>query len=154
MLDVGAFPGGWSQVSSKIILSGKILSVDIEKIEKIKNVSFLQSDFLDQKTKKKILEFFSGDLDVILSDMAADTTGNKTLDCIRTNQLCAEVIEFSSECLKPNGVLVSKLFMGADFIQVKDLAKSKFKKVQFFKPKASRNESKETYIHCATLNTL
>ena len=57
MLDVGAFPGGWSQVSSKIILSGKILSVDIEKIEKIKNVSFLQSDFLDQKTKKKILEF-------------------------------------------------------------------------------------------------
>ena len=86
--------------------------------------------------------------------MAADTTGNKSLDCIRTNQLCAEVIEFSSKCLKPNGILVSKLFMGEDFLQVKELARSKFKKVQFFKPEASRNESKETYVHCAILNTL
>ena len=63
--------------------------------------------------------------------MAANTTGNKSLDCIRTNQLCAEVIEFSSKNLKPNGVLVSKLFMGEDFLEVKDLAKTKFKKVQF-----------------------
>ena len=86
--------------------------------------------------------------------MAANTTGNKSLDCIRTNQLCAGVIEFSSKILKPNGVLVSKLFMGEDFIEVKQLAKSKFKKVEFFKPEASRNESKETYIHCATLKTL
>ena len=86
--------------------------------------------------------------------MAADTTGNKTLDCIRTNQLCSEVIKFSDKCLKPNGVLVAKLFMGEDFLEVKDLAKSKFKNVRFFKPEASRNESKETYIHCATLKSL
>ena len=86
--------------------------------------------------------------------MAANTTGNKSLDCIRTNQLCADVVEFSSKILKPNGVLVSKLFMGEDFLEVKELAKSKFKKVQFFKPEASRNESKETYIHCATLKSL
>ena len=86
--------------------------------------------------------------------MAADTTGNKSLDCIRTNQLCKDVIEFSTKCLKPKGVLISKIFMGEDFIEVKDFAKTKFKKVQFFKPEASRNESKETYIHCATLKTL
>ena len=86
--------------------------------------------------------------------MAANTTGNKSLDSIRTNQLCAEVIEFSSKILKPNGVLVSKLFMGDDFIEVKELAKSRFKKVKFFKPEASRNESKETYLHCVTLRTL
>ena len=86
--------------------------------------------------------------------MAADTTGNKSLDCIRTNQLCAKVIEFSSKYLKPNGVLVSKLFMGEDFLEVKDFAKTKFKKVQFFKPESSRNESKETYLHCAILKSL
>ena len=154
LLDLGAYPGGWAQVASKIITSGKILALDLENMHKIKNVSFLQSDFLGQDTQKKILQFFGENLDVILSDMAADTTGNKSLDCIRTNQLCAAVIDFSSTNLKKNGVLISKLFMGEDFLEVKDLAKSKFKKVQFSKPKASRDESKETYLHCAALKTL
>jgi len=154
LLDIGAYPGGWSQVSSKIITSGKILSLDIKKMEKIKNVSFLNSNFLEENIKEKILKFFGENLNVIISDMAADTTGNKSLDCIRTNQLCAEVIEFSSSILKPNGVLISKIFMGDDFIETKELAKSRFKKVQFFKPEASRNESKETYLHCTTLKTL
>ena len=86
--------------------------------------------------------------------MAADTTGSKSLDAIRTNQLCIEVIDFSSKLLKPNGVLVSKLFMGNDFIEVKNLAKSLFKNVNFFKPESSRNESKETYLHCKILKTL
>ena len=154
LLDIGAYPGGWSQVSSKIITGGKILSIDIKKMEELKNVSFLQCDFFEQNTKEKILNFFKEELDVVLSDMAADTTGNKSLDSIRTNKLCAEVIEFSTNILKQNGVLVSKLFMGDDFIEVKELAKSKFKRVEFFKPEASRRESKETYIHCALLKTL
>ena len=154
LLDIGAYPGGWSQVSSKIITVGKILSLDIKKMDKLKNVSFLQCDFLEKGTKEKILKFFKEKLDVVLSDMAANTTGNKSLDCIRTNQLCADVVEFSSKILKPNGVLVSKLFMGEDFLEVKDLAKSRFKKVQFFKPESSRNESKETYLHCSILKTL
>ncbi len=148
LLDIGSYPGGWSQVASKLISSGKILSIDQKKIEKINNVTFLQLDFIENIAKKKIINFFNGNLEVVISDMAANTTGNKSLDCIRTNQLCAEVIEFSSKNLKPNGVLVSKLFMGEDFLEVKDLAKTKFKKVQFFKPESSRNESKETYLHC------
>ena len=154
LLDVGAYPGGWSQVSSKIITLGKILSLDLKKMDQLKNVSFLQSNFLEENTKEKVFNFFSGSLNVVLSDMAADTTGNKSLDCIRTNQLCANVINFSSKILLPNGVLISKLFMGDDFLEVKDLAKTKFKKVQFFKPEASRNESKETYLYCAILKTL
>ena len=154
LLDIGAYPGGWSQVCSKVITSGKILSLDIKKIEKIKNVSFLKCNFLEENIKEKILKFFGENLDVIVSDMAANTTGNKSLDCIRTNQLCAEVIEFSYSVLKPNGVLISKIFMGDDFIETKELAKSRFKKVQFFKPEASRDESKETYLHCSILNTL
>jgi len=154
LLDIGAYPGGWSQVSSKIITAGKILSLDIKKMDQLENVSFLQCNFLEEGAKEKILKFFREKLDVVLSDMAANTTGNKSLDCIRTNQLCADVVEFSSKILKPNGVLVSKLFMGEDFLEVKELAKSRFKKVQFFKPEASRNESKETYLHCSILKTL
>ncbi len=154
LLDIGSYPGGWSQVSSKIISNGRILSIDIKKMDKLENVSFLQCNFLEEGTKEKILKFFSQKLDVVISDMAANTTGNKSLDCIRTNQLCADVVEFSSKILKPKGVLVSKLFMGEDFLEVKELAKLRFKKVQFFKPEASRNESKETYLHCVTLRTL
>ena len=154
LLDIGASPGGWSQVSSKIVSEGKILSIDIKKMEEVKNASFLQCDFQQENTKEKILNFFQEGLDVVLSDMAADTTGNKSLDCIRTNKLCRDVVDFSSKILRPNGVLVAKLFMGDDFLEVKELAKSRFKKVEFFKPEACRSESKETYIHCALLKTL
>ena len=154
LLDVGSYPGGWAQVASKIISGGKILSLDIKKMEDLKNVSFLQCNFLEDQTKDKVIKTLGENLDVVLSDMAADTTGNKSLDCIRTNQLCIEIINFSLKILKPQGVLVSKLFMGEDFLAVKRLAKTKFKKVQFYKPEASRDESKETYLHCAILKTL
>jgi 23S rRNA (uridine2552-2'-O)-methyltransferase len=154
LLDIGCCPGGWSQVSNQIIENGKILSIDIKEMDDIKNVSFLQCDFLEKKAKNEILKKFNNKLDVIISDMAANTTGNKNLDCIRTNLLCADVINFSTQVLKPKGTLIAKLFMGEDFLLVKKLAKSKFKKVEFFKPKSSRNESKETYIHCYSLITL
>jgi len=154
LLDLGASPGGWSQVASHIITSGKILSIDIKEMEPIKNVRFLKSDILANQTKAEIINYFDSSLDVIISDMAADTTGNKSLDSIRTNQLCAEVVNFSKSTLKPKGVLVAKLFMGEDFIEVKKLAKTVFKKVNFFKPESSRKESKETYLHCEILKTL
>ena len=153
-LDLGACPGGWSQVASQIITSGKILSIDIKDMEPIKNVRFIKRDILAIQTKSEIMSYFDSFLDVIISDMAADTTGNKSLDSIRTNQLCAEVINFSKSTLKPKGVLVSKIFMGEDFIEVKNLAKTVFKKVNFFKPESSRKESKETYLHCEILKSL
>ncbi len=154
LLDLGASPGGWSQVASQTINLGKILSIDIKNMEPIKNVKFINSDIFKQKTKDQIQIFFKRGLDVIISDMAADTTGNKSLDCIRTNQLCIEVLDFSSKILKKNGVVVSKLFMGEDFLEVKKLAKSLFKDVDFFKPVSSRKESKETYLHCKNLKAL
>ena len=86
--------------------------------------------------------------------MAANTTGSKSLDSIRTNQLCSEILNCYVELLKQDGVLISKLFMGEDFIEVKKLANSLFKNVNFFKPDSSRNESKETYLHCEILKTL
>ena len=154
LLDLGSCPGGWSQVASQIIREGKIMSIDTKNMEPIKDVRFFKGDILSNETKSAVLEYFKTDLEVILSDMAADTTGNKSLDSIRTNQLCAEVINFSKETLKPKGVLVSKIFMGEDFLEVKNLAKSTFNKVNFFKPESSRKESKETYLHCETLKPL
>ena len=154
LLDIGSSPGGWSQVASQIIKTGRILSVDIREMEPIKNVKFLKSDFLESKVKNEVIKYLNSNVDVIVSDMAADTTGNKSLDAIRTNQLCYGLINFSKDILKPKGVLVSKLFMGEDFIEVKNLAKSLFKKVNFFKPESSRRESKETYLHCENLRSL
>ena len=154
LLDLGSCPGGWSQVASKIITNGKILSIDIKDMEPINNVKFVKADILQNDTKDIIIAYFQSKLDIIISDMAADTTGNRSLDSIRTNQLSAEIINLSKDMLKPKGVLVSKVFMGEDFIKVKNLAKSIFKTVNFFKPDSSRSESKETYIHCDTLKTL
>ena len=153
LLDLGSSPGGWSQVASQIIRSGKIIALDKKKMGKINNVTFLNEDFFEQETKEKILKEFPKKVDVVISDMAADTTGNKSLDCIRTNLLCSEVIAFTTEILNNKGVLLSKLFMGEDFLEVKELAEKKFKKVQFFKPESSRSESKETFIYCSLLNT-
>jgi len=154
LLDIGSSPGGWSQVASSIIKEGKIMAIDKKPMEKIKNVIFFKNDFLEEETKNEILKIFQEKIDVIVSDMAADTTGNKNLDCIRTNSLCSEVINFSTKILKKKGILVSKLFMGEDFLEVKKMAKKIFKKVEFYKPESSRSESKETYIHCSTLNSL
>ena len=154
LLDIGSSPGGWSQIASQKIKKGKIVSIDMKDMEKVENVKFIKCNFLEDNSKRKILGEFKGKLDVVISDMAASTTGNKNLDCIRTNHLCFEVIQFASDILKNKGKLISKLFMGEDFLQVKTLAKEKFEKVEFFKPESSRNESKETYIHCSSLKTL
>ncbi|MDA9624374.1 RlmE family RNA methyltransferase [Pelagibacteraceae bacterium] len=154
LVDIGSCPGGWSQVSRNIIKSGKIVSIDLKLMQNIEGVKFIHDDFLNKSAKDKILIFLNDKVDIVISDMAADTTGNKNLDCIRTNQLSAEVINFSSKILMSTGTVVAKLFMGEDFLYVKDLAKKKFKKVEFFKPESSRRESKETYIHCSLLKTL
>jgi len=154
LLDIGSTPGGWSQIASKIITNGKILAVDITPMEKIDNVIFLNNDFLEKETQQKILNVFNAKIDIIISDMAENTTGNKSVDSIRTNNLCSEVINFSLKMLNPKGTLVCKLFMGEDFLEVKNLAKNNFEKVDFFKPESSRNESKETYIICSALKAL
>ena len=114
----------------------------------VKNVTFFNEDFLEQETKDKIIAFFGGKIDVVISDMAANTTGNKSTDCIRTNYLSMEVLSFALKILNSKGSLISKVFMGDDFINVKNFAKKNFKIVKFFKPNSSKSDSKETYIQC------
>ena len=153
LLDVGSFPGGWCQIVKEKVKNGKILGIDKKEIEEIKGVKFLVGDFLDKESKATIVEHFQLNIDVILSDMAPNTTGNKSLDCIRTNELCLDILNFSKKILNKKGVLVSKLFMGEDFQEIKINAKKNFKKINFFKPNSSRDESRETYIHCSGLST-
>ena len=154
LLDLGSSPGGWCQVAKEKVKNGKIIGLDKKAVDKIKGINFLKGDFLDEKIRSSILSYFDSRIDVILSDMAADTTGNKSLDCIRTNQLCLQVLEFSKKVLGKNGAVISKLFMGEDFEEIKLNAKKNFKKINFFKPNSSRGESRETYIHCLGLYTL
>ena len=148
LLDLGSSPGGWSQVASDIIKKGKILSVDILEMENIRNVNFLKGDFFSEEIFKKICNFFNNKVDVVISDMAANTSGNKNLDSYRTGELCMHAMDLAKKVMHKNGVFVSKVFMGSIFTEIDAKAKKNFKKVVKYKPLSSKQESKELYIYC------
>ena len=150
-LDLGAAPGGWSQVASKKIKNGKILSIDVKEIEPINNVNFIKGDFTQESVRKKIENFFSKKVDLIASDMSINTTGNKNIDSIKNSELFMTAAIFSKNILKSDGFFVSKIFMGSMFKEIQDHTKKLFNKVINFKPKSSRKESKEIYIICSHL---
>ena len=151
LIDLGAAPGSWSQYAAKKIKNGKILSIDIQHIEQIENTFQIKGDFTDTSYQNKIKNYFKNKVDVIISDMAANTTGNKYVDSISTGELCISAIEFSREMLNLNGIFVSKIFMGASFNDVVKEAKNTFKEIKIYKPKASRKESKESFIICKNI---
>ena len=151
IVDLGAAPGSWSQYVSKKIGNGKILSIDLKKMENIKNNFQIVGDFTDEKIKKKIKDYFNKKVDIVISDMAVNTTGNKNLDSIVTGELCIEAMNFSNEILSRDGQFVSKIFMGSAFNDIVLEAKKKFKSIKIFKPSASRKESKENFIICKFL---
>ena len=151
LLDLGSAPGSWSQVASKKIKNGKILSVDIKEMLPISYTVFLKGDFTELETQKKIIKFFNTKIDTLVSDMATNTTGNKELDSLRTGNLCLNALEFSGKILKTNAYFVSKIFMGSIFKDIQIRAKEIFEEVLIFKSKSSRKESKEIYIFCRNL---
>ena len=148
LLDLGSSPGGWTQIVTKKIIKGKILSVDLKKMDPITDSKFILGNFLTQEVKNKICEYFNGNIDIVISDMAQNTTGNKNLDSFVTGELCLEAMNFSKNIIKKNGFFVSKIFMGSNFNEILNIAKGLFKNVNIFKPKSSRQESKENYIIC------
>ena len=154
LLDLGSAPGGWSQVARENITKGKILSVDIKYMDKIKDIKFLEGDFMNNEVKSKIFNFFGKKIDVVISDMAVNTTGNKNVDSIVTGELSTEALNFSTNTLKKQGSFVSKIFMGSSFNEIVKSAKKKFKEVHIFKPPASRKDSKESFIICKHLRQL
>jgi len=151
ILDLGAAPGSWSQFVSKNFKNSKIVSIDLNEMEKIENIYQIKGDFTDELQQKKIFDYFGGKIDTIVSDMAVNTTGNKNLDAVVTGELTIEALNFSTNTLKKQGNFVSKIFMGSSFNEIVEISKKKFKEVNVFKPQASRKDSKESFIICKKL---
>ena len=151
VIDVGAAPGSWSQYASKVINKGRIISVDLKKMEEIKNTIQIQGDFMKQDIQREIKSHLNKNSDVVMSDMAINTTGIKDIDSIQTGELCKEAMIFSKEILSKKGFFISKIFMGSTFNEIVALGKNIFKEVKVFKPKSSRKDSKESFIICRNL---
>ena len=151
ILDIGAAPGSWSQYVSKIVTNGKIISVDLKKMEKINNTIQIIGDFTNPNTQDQIKNKLTSKAEVVMSDMAVNTTGVKNLDSIQTGELCKEAMIFSKDVISPDGFFISKLFMGSSFNEIVALGKKIFKEVKVFKPQSSRKESKESFIVCKNL---
>jgi 23S rRNA methylase len=151
LIDLGAAPGSWSQYASKSIKNGKILSIDLKKIDLIDKVELVQGDFTKTSSQQFIKNYFKSKVDVVLSDMATNTTGNKNVDSISTSELCEEAMFFAKEILRVNGAFVSKIFMGPSFNEIIAKSKSIFKETKVFKPPSSRKNSKESFVICKFL---
>ncbi len=151
VLDIGAAPGSWSQYVSKVVKNGTLISIDLKKMENIQNSIQIEGDFTDFKTQSKIKKYFKDEINVVLSDMAVNTTGIKNLDAIQTGELCKEAMIFAKDFLSKKGIFVSKIFMGSSFNEIVALGKKIFKEVKIFKPRSSRKDSKESFIICKNL---
>ena len=151
VVDIGAAPGSWSQYAFKTIKNGKLISIDLKKMEPISNSIQIQGNFIEENTQQEIKKKINNKVDVVMSDMAINTTGIKNLDSIQTGELCKEAIFFAKDIIKNNGFFISKIFMGVTFNEIVNESKKYFKEVKVFKPKSSRKDSKESFIICKKL---
>ena len=151
IIDIGAAPGSWSQYVSKVVKNGKIISVDIKTMEEIKNTIQITGDFTEHNVQNQIKKIFTEKIDVVMSDMAVNTTGIKSVDAIQTGELCEEAMTFSKDVISDKGFFISKIFMGGSFNEIVALGKKIYKEVKVFKPKSSRKDSKESFIVCKNL---
>ena len=148
VVDLGSAPGGWSQVASqKVMPSGKIVAIDILPMDSIADVDFIQMDFTDDNAPETLIKMLGGKkADIVLSDMAANTTGHKATDHLRIVALLEMALDFAKEVLNENGIFIAKVFQGGAINFLLDDIKKCFKSVKHAKPNASRKESPETYI--------
>ena len=151
ILDVGSAPGSWTQYLSEKSKGSRIMSIDLKEIEEIKDVCHVVGDFLDNKNQKIITDYFPKKIDLVVSDMAVNTTGNKNLDSIQTGELSLTAMRFAVGMLRPKGIFLSKIFMGSTFNEIVENAKKNFKESKIFKPPSSRKDSKESFIICKNL---
>jgi 23S rRNA (uridine2552-2'-O)-methyltransferase len=151
VIDLGAAPGSWSQYAAKIVKNIRLVSIDLKEMEKIENTNQIKGDFTKKNIKEKIKSLFRSKVNVVMSDMAVNTTGIKNIDAIYTGELCKEAMIFSKNILVKEGKFVAKIFLGTSFNEIVTQAKTIFKEVKVFKPKSSRKESKESFIICKIL---
>jgi len=151
VIDIGAAPGSWSQYAVKVAKSGRLISIDLKEMEPIGNTVQIHGDFTEQETQDEIKKHINNKADVVMSDMAVNTTGIKNIDSIQTGELCKEAMFFAKDILAVNGFFISKIFMGGTFNEIVAEGKKYFKDVKVFKPKSSRKDSKESFIICRKL---
>ena len=151
ILDIGSAPGSWTQYLSEKSKGSKIMSIDLKEVDKIKDVYHVVGDFLDNENQKIITDYFPKKIDLVVSDMAVNTTGNKNLDSIQTGELSLTAMHFAIGMLRPKGIFLSKIFMGSTFNEIVENAKKNFKESKIFKPPSSRKDSKESFIICNNL---
>jgi 23S rRNA (uridine2552-2'-O)-methyltransferase len=150
VVDLGAAPGGWSQIAAKRIAAssgkGRVIAIDLLEMPEIPGVSFARIDFLDDAAPAKLLEMIGGGADVVLSDMAPNTTGHRKTDQLRILGLVEGAAAFATEVLNPGGTFVAKVFQsGADAALMSEL-KRDFASVKHVKPASSRQDSSERYV--------
>ncbi len=147
VIDLGAAPGGWSQVVAKKMGSkGKLVAMDIQEMEPLPNTTIIHMDFLDAQAPDKLKELMGGSAHLVLSDMAPPTTGHTKTDHLRIIDLAENAALFAIEILEPDGSFVCKLFQGGAEKTLLDLLKKYFTKVRHAKPPSSRADSSESYI--------
>ena len=151
ILDIGSAPGSWTQYLSEKSKGSKIMSIDLKEVDKIQDVYHVVGDFLDNKNQKMIADYFPKKIDLVVSDMAVNTTGNKNLDSIQTGELSLTAMHYAVDMLRPKGIFLSKIFMGSTFNEIVENAKKNFKESKIFKPPSSRKDSKESFIICKSL---
>lgn len=150
ILDLGAAPGGWCQVAAMRVKSPldapTVVGIDYLHVDPIPGATLLEMDFLDDAAPDRLMEALGGAPDLVISDMAAPTTGHRRTDHIRTMHLCEVAADFAVSVLKPGGHFLAKTFQGGTENSLLDLLKRNFRTVQHIKPPASRDESVELYI--------
>ena len=151
VIDIGAAPGSWSQYVSKVVKSGKLISIDLKEIDLIEKTIQIKGDFTDTEVQNEIKSHIKNKVDAVISDMAVNTTGIKNIDSIQTGELCKDAMFFSKEIISRDGYFISKIFMGGTFNEIVAEGKKIFKEVKVFKPKSSRKDSKESFIICRKL---
>ncbi len=146
IVDLGAAPGGWCQVALERRPKAHIVAIDLLPIEPMAHVDFLQADFLAEGVVEKLNVLLGGRADLVMSDMAANTTGHKQTDHLRTMGLCEAALDFAVSILKPGGQFVAKVFAGGADTALLARMKQQFSMVKHAKPPASRKDSSEWYV--------
>ena len=144
VLDLGAAPGGWSQVA--VNAGAVVVAADVLEMEPVAGVTFFQADLTDPDVPALLKQALDGPADVVLTDMAAPTTGHRATDHIRTIALVEIALEVALDTLKPGGVFVGKVFQGGSSNELMARLKKAFREVKHVKPPASRSESVELYV--------
>jgi 23S rRNA (uridine2552-2'-O)-methyltransferase len=150
VVDLGAAPGGWSQIAAKRIGAadgkGRVVAIDVLAMEPIPGVDFLHLDFLDAQAPEKLKDVLGGPADVVLSDMAANATGHRQTDHLKIMALVEAAADFACEVLKPGGVFLCKVIQGGTESTLLARLKRHFSSVKHIKPAASRSDSAELYL--------